>query len=315
MKAVVCTKYGPPEVLQLREVAKPTPKNKEVLIRIYATAVTASDCIIRGAKLALVPGLLMRVVLGFTKPRKPILGLVVAGDIEAVGKEVTRFSPGDPVYGFTGFGFGSYAQYTCMPDEESMRGCLASKPVTISYEKAAAVPYGAMLAMHFLKRGNIQPGQKVLIYGASGAVGTTAVQIAKYYKAEDAGVCSTTNLDLVKSLGADNVLDYTRQDCLAGGERYDLVLDAVGKRKSSKLKLRCRNALTANGKYISVDDAVPKLRVEYLVLLKELIETGRFKPVIDRIYPLEQLVDAHRYVDMGHKRGNVVVTVEHGNKT
>ena len=312
MKAVVCTKYGPPEVLQLREVAKPVPTNKEVLIRVYATAVTASDCIMRGATLRLIPRLMMRVVLGFTKPRKSILGLVVAGDIEAVGKDVTRFRPGNQVYGFTGFGFGSYAEYTCMPEEESFRGCLASKPVTISYEQAAAVPYGAVLAMHFLKIGNIQPGQKVLIYGASGAIGTTAVQVAKHYGAEVTGVCSTTNLELVKSLGADNVVDYTGQDFLSGDERYDFVLDAVGKRKSSKLKLQCRNALTANGKYISVDDAMPKARVEYLVLLKELIETGRFRPVIDRIYPLEQLVDAHRYVDKGHKRGNVVVTVEHG---
>lgn len=314
MKAVVCTKYGPPEVLQLREVAKPTPKDREVLIKICATAVTASDVIIRSAKLPLISALLMRVVLGFTKPRKSILGLVVAGDIEAVGNEVTRFRPGDQIYGFTGFGFGSYAEYTCMPEEESIRGCLAIKPVTISYEEAAAVPYGAMLAMHSLKTGNVQPGQKVLIYGASGAIGTTAVQLAKYYGAEVTGVCSTTNVDLVKTLGAANVVDYTRQDCLSGGERYDFVLDAVGKRKSSKLKLQCRNALTANGKYISVDDASPKPRVEYLVLLKELIETGRFKPVIDRTYPLDQLVDAHRYVGKGHKKGNVVVTVDRGNK-
>ena len=314
MKAVVCTKYGPPEVLHLRQMPKPTPKHKEVLIRIYATAVTASDCIIRGAKLPVVSTLLMRVVLGFTKPRKSVLGLVVAGEIEAVGKEVTRFRPGDQVYGFTGFGFGSYAQYTCMPEKESIRGCLASKPVTLSYEKAAAIPYGAILAMHFLRAGNIQPRQKVLIYGASGAIGTTAVQVVKHYGAEVTGVCSTTNLDLVKSLGADNVLDYTTQDSL-GGERYDFVLDAVGKRKSSKLKLQCSDALTTNGKYISVDDAIPKARVEYLVLLKELVDSGGFKPVIDRTYPLEQLVDAHRYVDKGHKRGNVVVTVEHGNKT
>jgi NADPH:quinone reductase-like Zn-dependent oxidoreductase len=172
-----------------------------------------------------------------------------------------------------------------------------------------------MLAMHFLKIGNIQSGQKVLIYGASGAIGTTALQVAKHYGAEVTGVCSTTNLDLVKSLGADNVVDYTRQDSLSGDQRYDFVLDAVGKRKTSTLKLQCRNALAANGKYISVDDAIPKARVEYLVLLTELIEAGRFKPVIDRSYPLERLVDAHRYVDKGHKRGNVVVTVEHRNKT
>jgi len=196
-----------------------------------------------------------------------------------------------------------------------MTGCLALKPATISYEEAAAVPYGAMLASHFMNKGNIQSGQKVLIYGASGAIGTTAVQLAKYLGAEVTGVCSTTNLALVKSLGADHVIDYTREDSISGGELYDFVLDAVGRRKSSKLKVQSKTALTQSGKYISVDGGMPWPRAEYLVRLKELIEAGHFRAVIDRCYPLEQMVEAHRYVDQGHKKGNVVITVGHSNKT
>jgi len=323
MKAIVCTKYGPPEVLQLKEVEKPTPKNNEVLIKIRATAVTASDCIIRGFKIpvrhwfpkGLMMELMMRFVVGFTKPRNPILGLVLAGDIESIGKDVKRFKKGDQVYGFTGFGFGAYAEYTCMREKESTRGCLAMKPTTISYEEAAAVSYGGILATHYVKKGNIQNGQKVLIYGASGAIGATAVQLAKYFGAEVTGVCSTTNLELVKSLGADKVIDYTKEDSINRGEFYDFILDAVGKNKSSKLKVQCKKSLSQNGKYISVDDGSPKLRSEYLVLLKELIEEGHVKPIIDCRYPLEQIVEAHKYVDKGHKKGNVVITLEHNNKT
>ena len=323
MKAIVCTKYGPPEVLQLKEVEKPTPKNNAVLIKIRATAVTASDCIIRGFKIpvrhwfpkGLMMELMMRFVVGFTKPRNPILGLVLAGDIESIGKDVKRFKKGDQVYGFTGFGFGAYAEYTCMREKESTRGCLAMKPTTISYEEAAAVSYGGILATHYVKKGNIQNGQKVLIYGASGAIGATAVQLAKYFGAEVTGVCSTTNLELVKSLGADKVIDYTKEDSINRGEFYDFILDAVGKNKSSKLKVQCKKSLSQNGKYISVDDGSPKLRSEYLVLLKELIEEGHVKPIIDCRYPLEQIVEAHKYVDKGHKKGNVVITLEHNNKT
>ncbi len=309
MKATVCTKYGPPEVLKLKEVEKPTPKNNEVLIKISATAVTASDCIIRSSKLPVNLWLPMRLMIGFIKPRKSIIGLVLAGEIESVGKDVKRFRKGEQVYGFTGFGLGAYAEYTCMPEEESTLGCLAIKPANISYEEAAAVPYGGILALHYLKKGNIQSGQKVLTYGASGAIGTTAVQLAKYFGAEVTGVCSTTNLELVKSLGADTVIDYIKEDFISRGELYDFILDAVGKRKSSKLKLQCKKALTQNGKYISVDDGNPKLRSEYLVLLKELIEAGHFKAVIDRCYPIEQIVEAHRYVDKGHKKGNVIITL------
>ena len=323
MKAIVCTKYGPPEVLQLKEVEKPIPKNNEVLIKIKATAVTASDCIIRGFNM---PGrlgfpkkqimeLMMRLVVGITKPRNPIIGLVLSGDIESVGKDIKQFEKGDQVYGFTGYSFGAYAEYKCMSEKESTRGCLATKPSNMSHEEAAAISYGGILATHFMKSGNIQRGQKVLIYGASGAIGTTAVQLAKCYGAEVTGVCSSKNFELVKSLGADKVIDYTKEDSKSRLETYDFVFDAVGENKSSELKEQCRQALSLNGKYASVDDGTLKLHAEYLVQLKGFIEAGNVKAVIDRSYPLEQIAEAHRYVDKGHKKGNVVITVEQNNKT
>ena len=323
MKAIVCTKYGPPEVLQLKEVEKPTPKNNEVLIKVRTTTVTASDCIIRGFKM---PGglgfpkkqimeLMMRFVVGFTKPRNPIIGLVLAGDIESVGKDVKQFKKGDQVYGFTGYGFGAYAEYKCMREKESTRGCLAIKPTNMSHEEAAAVTYGGLLATHFMKPGNIQNGQKVLIYGASGAIGTTAVQLAKYLGAEVTAVCSAMNFELVKSLGADKILDYTKEDSINKMETYDFVFDAVGENKSSALKVQCRKALSQNGKYASVDEGALKLHSEYLVRLKKYIEAGHVTAVIDRCYPMEQIVEAHRYVDKGHKKGSVVITVSHNNKS
>src|SRR5437763_3558983 len=315
MKGIVCTRYGPPEVLQLKEVKKPTPKNNEVLIKISAAAVTASDSLMRRSDLPIMFSLMRRLAIGFTKPRKPIWGFVLAGEVEAVGKDVKRFRKGDQVYGSTGLRLSAYAEYACMPEAETMTGCLAIKPATMSYEEAAAVPYGALLASHFMNKGNIRSGQKVLVYGASGAIGTTAVQLAKYLGAEVTGVCSTTNLALVKSLGADRVIDYTKEDSISGGELYDFILDAVGKRKSSKLKLQCKNALTQGGKYISVDGGMPRPRAECLVRMKQMIEEGRFRAVIDRCYPLEQIVEAHRYVDKGHRKGNVVITVAHSNKT
>jgi NADPH:quinone reductase-like Zn-dependent oxidoreductase len=315
MKAIVCTHYGPPEVLQLREVEKPTPRNNEVCIKIFATAVTASDIFIRGSQIPINVWLPMRLMIGLTKPRKPILGLVLSGDIESVGKDVKRFRKGDHVYGLTGLGLGTYAEYKCMPEEESLQGCLAIKPENITYEEAAAAAYGGLLALQYLEKGNIQSGEKVLIYGASGSIGTTAVQLAKYFGAIVTGVCSTTNVALVKSLGADTVIDYTKEDSLRRREQYDFILDAVGKRKSSKLKLQCKKALTPNGKYISVDDGRLKLRSERLVLLKEFIEAGHLKPVIDRGYPLERIAEAHRYVEIGHKKGSVVITVQQNNHT
>ncbi|HET6443219.1 MAG TPA: NAD(P)-dependent alcohol dehydrogenase [candidate division Zixibacteria bacterium] len=312
MKAIVCTIYGPPEVLQLQEVEKPTPKDDEVLVKIYATAVTASDCIVRGFKLPRWHplGFMMGLVVGFSAPRNPVLGMVLAGEVESVGQKVSRFTMGDQVYGSTvkssnDIRFGAYAQYISLPEDS----LITIKPTNLTYEEAAAIPYGFGLAISYLKKGNIEYRQKTLIYGASGAIGTTAVQLAKAFGVEVTGVCSTRNLDLVRSLGADKVIDYTNEDALPRGERYDLVLDAVGKSKSSKLKEECQKALTPDGKYISVDDGSPKNSIEELSFLNELVETGKLKAVIDRSYPLEEIVEAHRYVDQEHKRGNVVINV------
>jgi NADPH:quinone reductase-like Zn-dependent oxidoreductase len=315
MKAVKCTKYGPPEVLQLIEVEKPIPKNNEVLIKIFATAVTASDCIVRGFKLPVwrPMGIMMGIVLGFNKPRNPILGMVFAGKVESLGKDVKLFKKGDRVFGSTltagKIRFGAYAEYLCLPEDSIM----ALKPSNITYEEAAAIPYGAGIALYYLKKGNIQKGQKILIYGASGAIGTSALQLAKHLGADITGVCSTTNLKLVKSLGADKVIDYTKEDITFGEESYDLIFDAVGKEKSSKFKKECKRTLTPNGKYISVDDGRPKSSVEDIVFIENLIKVGVVKPVIDRCYPMEQIIEAHRYVDMGHKKGNVIITIRNNN--
>jgi NADPH:quinone reductase-like Zn-dependent oxidoreductase len=304
MKAIICTKYGSPEVLQLKEVEKPTPKNREVLIKIFATAVTASDCIVRGFKVPIQFWIPMAFAVGFPKPRQPILGMVFAGEVETAGKDVKAFKKGDPVFGFDRFVFGTYAEYKCMPEG----GMLALKPTNVNFEEAASVPFGGLLALSYLRRGNIHSGQKVLIYGASGAIGTSAVQLARYYGAEVTGVCSPVNLELVKSLGANTIIDYTKEDFTNRGERYDLVLNAVGKRKA---QLQCQKTLTPNGKHVTVDDGSPRIQVEDLNFLKELVEAGNLKPVIDRCYPLEQMAEAHRYVDKGHKKGNVVISLEH----
>ncbi|MTI30225.1 NAD(P)-dependent alcohol dehydrogenase [Cytophagales bacterium RKSG123] len=317
MKAIKCTKYGPPEVLQLSEVEKPIPKNNEVLIKIHATAVTASDCVIRGFEMPGNPsfpkkqimGLMMRLFLGFSKPRNPIIGLVLSGEIESVGKDIKQFKKGDQVYGFTGSTFGTYAEYKCMSNKEIKNGSLVIKPDYISHEEAAAIVYGGVLAMYFMKQGNIQSGKKVLIYGASGAIGTTAVQLARYHGADVTGVCSSSNGELVKSLGASKVIDYTKADAIDELELYDFILDAVGEKKSSKVKTQCKKVLNSQGKYVSVDDNFHKLGPDDLLQLKKLIEAGHIKTVIDRQYPLEQIVEAHKYVDKGHKIGNVVIAV------
>jgi NADPH:quinone reductase-like Zn-dependent oxidoreductase len=320
MKAVVCTKYGPPEVLQLTEVEKPKPKDNEILIKIFAAAVSSSDCFTRDIRvLPLAFWLPARMALGFSKPRRSILGLVLAGDIEAIGKNVTRFKKGDPVWAYPGMRFGAYAEYTCLLENGNIGpkdALVALKPANVTYEEAAAIPYGGTLAMHFLvRKGNIKNGQRILIYGASGAVGSSAVQLAKHCGAYVTGVCSTGNVALVKSLGADTVIDYTKNELVQTLEEYDLVFDAVGKRKSSALKLRCKKALRPNGKYLSVDDGSPKLLIEDFILLKDMVETGKLKPVIDRCYPLEETAQAHRYVEKGHKKGNVIITIKHSDKS
>jgi NADPH:quinone reductase-like Zn-dependent oxidoreductase len=311
MKAIVCTKYGPPEVLQLRDVPKPVPKDHEVCIKVFATAVTASDIFIRGSDIPLRFRIPMRLMIGITKPRKPIIGLVLAGEVESLGRNAGRFNVGDQVYGLTGFAQGAYAEYDCLKETDSTAGSLALKPANVTYEEATAAAYGGLLALQFVEKGNIRPGQKVLVYGASGTSGTIAVQLAKHLGAEVTGVCSTPNLELVRSLGADAVIDYTTTDSPAG-EEYDFVLDAVGKIKSSPLKEACKHALVPGGTYVSIDDGNLQLDSGRLARIKELVEAGHIKPVLDRCYPLEQIVEAHGYVAAGHKRGGVAITVAHG---
>ncbi|MDR1200403.1 MAG: NAD(P)-dependent alcohol dehydrogenase [Tannerellaceae bacterium] len=309
MRAAICTKYGKPEVFQLKEVEKPVPKDNEVCIKIYATAVTASDIFIRSSNVPLRLKIFMRIMLGIRKPRNPIIGLVFAGVIESTGKDTKRFKPGDNVYGLTGYTLGTYAEYKCMKETDSTKGCIALKPSNISFEEATAIAYGGLLALQHIEKGNIQTGHRALIYGASGTSGTFAVQMAKHLGAEVTAVCGASNLEMVKSLGADHVIDYTTQDSLPEGIKYDFILDSVGIYKSSKLKKACKDTLSPTGKYASIDDGALKLDSRRLDRIREYVEHGYINPVIDRCYPLEDIIEAHRYVEKGHKKGGVAITI------
>ena len=324
MKAIVYERYGPPEVLQLKEVEKPTPKDNEVLIKTHATTVTSGDWRVRSLNVPAGFGLIMRLVFGISRPKQPILGTELAGVIESVGKDVSKFKVGDQVFAFSDAAMGCYAEYKCMPED----GAVALKPSNLTYDEAAALSFGGTTALDFFRRGKLQSGERVLVNGASGGVGTAAVQLAKHFGADVTGVCSTANVELVRSLGASHVIDYTKEDFTQNGETYDVIVDTVGTAPFSRSKA----SLKEGGRLLLVLAGLPDMlqipwvsmtsskkiiagpatgRAEDLRFLAELAEAGEFKPVIDRRYPFEQIAEAHRYVDTGRKKGNVVITLEH----
>jgi NADPH:quinone reductase-like Zn-dependent oxidoreductase len=307
MKAVLYEKYGPPEVLKIKEVEKPIPKDDEVLVKNYATTVHIGDTRVRSFKVPKAHWLPMRLFLGLTKPKRKILGMEASGVVESVGKDVKDFKKGDEVFTLNGFDFGAYAEYSTVlaigGDEK--KGMTVMKPSNLTFEQAAAVPAGALTALLHMQKVNIQKRKKILIYGASGSVGTYAVQIAKYYGGEVTGVCSTSNLELVKSIGTDKVIDYTKEDFTKTDETYDVVFDAVYKISKSK----CKNILKENGIFDSSHAKIPQPKEKDLIFLKELIEKNKLKPVIDKTYTMNQIVEAHRYVDKGHKKGHVIIKI------
>ncbi len=326
MKAIVYEKYGPPEVLQLKEIEKPTPKDNEVLIKIHATTVTSGDWRMRSLNVPTGFRLIMRLVLGFSKPRKPILGTELAGVVESVGKDVRQFKAGDSVFAFSDATMGCHAEYKCMPED----GAMAFKPANLTYDEAAALSFGGTTALDFFRKGKLQRGEKVLVNGASGGVGTAAVQLARHFGAEITGVCSTANMELVRSLGAHHVIDYTKEDFTQKGATYDVIIDTVGTTPLSRSKASLKDggrllmilaglpdmlkipwmSMTGNKKII----AGPATGgAEDLRFLAALAEAGEFKPIIDRRYPFEQIAEAHRYVDSGRKKGNVIITLKHDN--
>lgn len=310
MKAIECIKYGDAENLVLSNVEKPTPKANEVLIKICATSVTTSDVLIRRMNEPLIPRFILQLIFGFGRPRNPILGMVTSGIVERKGKDVTLFEVGDEVFAYgsispTKLRFGSYAEYICLPENWN----LALKPTNLSFEEAAAIPYGGLLASHLLKKTSINRGDRILIYGASGSIGTMAIQLAKHMGAHVTSVCSRKNFELVTSLGSDKMIDYTLENAEKQLETYKYVIDAVGNSKISKLKENSKKALTSNGKYISIDHGIPLTPKEAFLNLKSLVEQERITPVIDRIYSFEKMAEAHKYVEMGHKRGNVIIKI------
>lgn len=309
MKAIICKKYGPPESLEIVEYKDPKPKDDEVLIKIYATSVTNSDLFIRSSNVPFSMLIPFRLMIGISKPRNEIIGEVFSGIIEKVGTKIKRFKIGDQVYGLTGMSLGAYADYKCMKEKDSKKGCIAIKPSNISFEEATAAAYGGLLAFQFLEKGNIKPKQKVLIYGASGTTGTIAIQYAKYLGAEVTGVCSSKNIDFVKSIGADKVLDYTKQNSQTELEVYEVILDCVGKAKNSALKEASKKALSKYGKYISIDDGALVCSSDRLSKIKRMVENNSINPINDRCYKFDQIIDAHKYVELGHKRGNVAIIV------
>ncbi|MEM9680007.1 MAG: NAD(P)-dependent alcohol dehydrogenase [Bacteroidota bacterium] len=310
MRAIIAKQYGGPEVLKIKNIEQPTPKSNEVLIKIRATSVTASDVLIRALNGPFIYKLIVQLIFGFGKPRNPILGMVVSGTVAGKGKDVTKFNLGDDVFAYGSISptknrFGSYAEYICLPQEWN----LALKPANINFKEAAAIPYGGLLAAHLMNKTNIQKGDKVLIYGASGSIGTMALQIAKNAGAVVTSVCSSRNFELVQSLGSDKVIDYTVSNAESQLETYKYVIDAVGNSKSSILKEKSKLAIDKKGKYLSIDDDTPKTPQKAFLKLKELVEQGKLKPIIDKVYPMEKIVEAHRYVEGGHKRGSVIITM------